>query len=420
MMTEIEPRFKKSSIRIIFGDGKIQPSLISDLGIQDTCVLRGDKWHLTNAVWPDKFGSTYYPLIQNFLIAMLDSSTQAEWVTAASHARNKLEQWPHLLSFLDDIVRNPSYYAGYFLKLIVTGSLGKNGSSAAESNHSSVVAYNGNGATWCIADQLHHLMMRCQNMSRSRDEKEQNLQLSVQRHKTKFLNEEGVWDKNARQVLSNYAYQNFWTQALLKSQGLQKQVLDSGDVAVWPTNIDVPQNYRGTKIIKVGERCNCRMQTMYLCQCEHEIVAFDGYHSEFFHNRWYNQWSYKRNVQDLSFLSNQSYSSMSTKNMSRYDKNNIGLTSDPEDNTQHADVNVEDDSNTQDANDEDNQDSEENDSDADPEENNEESNTEIHEENMENTCDNEEMSQNIFVRNHHTATMLTLRIVHLRRQHHHH
>eukprot|EP00978_Attheya_sp_CCMP212_P021517 scaffold62881_cov29-Attheya_sp.AAC.2 len=199
MMAEIEPRFKKSSIRIIFGDGKIQPTLLTDLGIQNTCVLRGDKWHLTNAVWPDKFGSTYYPLIQNYLIAMLDSDTQAHWDTAANHARNKLEEWPHLSSFLDDIVRNPSYYAGFYLKLIVEGSLGKNGSSGAEANHSSVVAYNGDGATWCIADQLHNLMMRCQNKSRRRDENEQSLQLTVQRHQTKFLQQEGVWDRNARQ-----------------------------------------------------------------------------------------------------------------------------------------------------------------------------------------------------------------------------
>eukprot|EP00978_Attheya_sp_CCMP212_P028018 scaffold95570_cov51-Attheya_sp.AAC.1 len=78
---------------------------------------------------------------------MLDSDTQEQWDVAANHAKKKLEQWPHLSSFIDDIVRNPSYYAGYYLKLIVGGSLGKNGSSGAESNHSSVVAYNGNGAT---------------------------------------------------------------------------------------------------------------------------------------------------------------------------------------------------------------------------------------------------------------------------------
>jgi hypothetical protein len=79
---------------------------------------------LTNAVWLDKFTSTYYAIIQNYLIAMLDSEKQ--WDIAANHARKKLEQWPHLCSFLEDIVCNPSYYTGYYLKLIIGGSLGNN------------------------------------------------------------------------------------------------------------------------------------------------------------------------------------------------------------------------------------------------------------------------------------------------------
>ena len=320
MMADIEPRFKKSSIRIIYGDGKVLPILLTDLGIQDTCVLRGDKWHLTNAVWPDKFGSAFYPLIQNYLISMLDSETQEQWDVAANHAKKKLEQYPHLCSFLDDIVRNPSYYAGYYLKLIVGGSLGKNGSSGAEANHSSVVAYNGNGATWCIADQLHHLMTRCQNRSRHRDEIEQSLQLAVQRHQSTFLQDEAIWDKQARLLLSNHAYESLWKNSLLKSHGLQKQQFENGDIAVWPAYIESPVNHRGTKVIKNGERCSCRFRTQYLSQCEHEILAYGGFHKELFNHRWFNQWTYQCEVQDLNFVTNDRYSSLTNRNMSRYAK----------------------------------------------------------------------------------------------------
>ena len=333
MMADIEPRFKKSSIRIIYGDGKVLPILLTDLGIQETCVLRGDKWHLTNAVWPDKFGSAFYPLIQNYLISMLDSDTQEQWEVAGNHARKKLEQYPHLCSFVDDILRNPSYYAGYYLKIIIRGSLGKNGSSAAESNHSSVVAYNGNGATWCIADHLHHLMTRCQNRSRQRDEMEQSHQLSVQRHKSTFVQDEAIWDKQARMILSSHAYEKMWKTCLLKSHGLQKQLFENGDIAIWPAYIESPVNHRGTRVIKNGLRCNCRFRTQYLSQCEHEILAHNGFHKQLFNHRWYNQWTYQCEVLDLNFATNNKYSSLTMRNMSRYSKHS---------NNEEADIDSED------------------------------------------------------------------------------
>jgi hypothetical protein len=210
MMADIESRFHPKSIRLIYGDGKIVQSLLTQLDIDATCTLRGDKWHLLNKVWPDKFGSTHYPSIRKYLVTMLDSKNVEEWNGAANQARDELKSYPHLVSWIDEIHETPSYYAGYFLKCTLGGSLGKNGSSAAESNHSSIVAYNGNGANWCISDQIHHLLERNQNRAKEKDNFEQNLQLSAQRHVSKFLFDVAAWDKNARMTLSNHAYQKLW------------------------------------------------------------------------------------------------------------------------------------------------------------------------------------------------------------------
>ena len=49
-MSEMEPRWKLSSIRAIFADQFITSSLLTKLGIQDTCILRGDFYHLMNEV----------------------------------------------------------------------------------------------------------------------------------------------------------------------------------------------------------------------------------------------------------------------------------------------------------------------------------------------------------------------------------
>jgi hypothetical protein len=35
----------------------------------------------------------------------LDSDTQEQWDIAGNHAKKKLEQYPHLCSFLDEIIR---------------------------------------------------------------------------------------------------------------------------------------------------------------------------------------------------------------------------------------------------------------------------------------------------------------------------
>jgi len=45
-MSEMEPRWKLADIRVIFGDQFITPTLLINLGIQNSCLLRGDYYHL--------------------------------------------------------------------------------------------------------------------------------------------------------------------------------------------------------------------------------------------------------------------------------------------------------------------------------------------------------------------------------------
>jgi hypothetical protein len=321
MMHEIEPRFDKSSIRIIFGDGKIVQSLLETLDIQPTCILRGDKWHLLNKVWPEKFGPIHYPIIKNALITMMDCNSIESWDIAAENARKLISSYPHLVMYIDEIHQNPSYYAGYFLKFLVGGALGKNGSSGAEQNHSSVVAYNGKGANWCIADQLHHLILRCQNRSKSKDEFEQNLQFAVTRFVSSFMNREAEWDRNARLSLSNHAYNTLWLPALRKASYLQQEVSDNGDVTIWPIDVSFDQANISKVVLSPNKRCTCFRAREYLSQCEHEILVANGFDQRRFHHRWLNQWTYRRIVQELDFNENLSYTRMQNNSIGRYNKN---------------------------------------------------------------------------------------------------
>ena len=52
MMQEMEPQYQLSQTSIMFADELITPSVLVKLGIQTTCTLRGDQYHLLNEVWP--------------------------------------------------------------------------------------------------------------------------------------------------------------------------------------------------------------------------------------------------------------------------------------------------------------------------------------------------------------------------------
>jgi hypothetical protein len=74
-MVAIEPHFKLSNIQIIFADQKITPTILQDLGIEGSCTLWGDFYHLLNEVWPEQFHPLLYPQLRKFLSAMLLSNT---------------------------------------------------------------------------------------------------------------------------------------------------------------------------------------------------------------------------------------------------------------------------------------------------------------------------------------------------------
>jgi hypothetical protein len=130
-MEKLEPRFNLSKIRIIFADMKVTDTLLSKLGIQDSCGLRCDMWHMMNEVWPKQnaFGSVHYDSVRHFLKGMLESRDEEYWENCYKSARRELmfRRQTEMAQYLDIIHVKPSYYAGYYLHTVLGGSLGKNG-----------------------------------------------------------------------------------------------------------------------------------------------------------------------------------------------------------------------------------------------------------------------------------------------------
>ena len=80
-MSEMEPKWSLSNIKIIFADGLIKQTLLTRLKISDTCVLRGDYYHLMHEVFPKShnFGELVFACISKYLRNMLISKTVDEW-----------------------------------------------------------------------------------------------------------------------------------------------------------------------------------------------------------------------------------------------------------------------------------------------------------------------------------------------------
>ena len=113
----MEPRLKLSDISLIFADQFISEDVLSMLGISNTCVLHGDRYHLLNKVFPEKFKDRW-DHIKYDVGEMLDASTQDVWDERYAAASEKLVTDPQLHQNLSDIYSDPKYYSQWMLRQV--------------------------------------------------------------------------------------------------------------------------------------------------------------------------------------------------------------------------------------------------------------------------------------------------------------
>ena len=165
-MVSIEPRWSVSNFQLLYADGLVSKRLLINLGIQNSCLLHGDYYHLFRENWPNEknFGTTIFRLIKCSLSAMLLSETEEDWVRTFESAASLLIGHPHKLELLQKIYNNPGYYGGYVTRRII-GNLSLNGSTPTEQNHSSIVAFNGEVMLGTIIAHVKSLLERQQQLS---------------------------------------------------------------------------------------------------------------------------------------------------------------------------------------------------------------------------------------------------------------
>ena len=294
-IVDIEPRFHLNNINIIFADQKLTPSILEELGIESTCILRGDFYHLLNEVWPNHFHSSVYGRIKKFLRTMLLSTSQEEWDDSYQCGLELLTSSPRMTSALNAIYSNPEKYSGYFLRSI-PGNLQMNGDVSAEQNHSGVVAYLGVGAAYSISEQMTHLLGRQRNLDKLRRQREDDQYVTGSRYESSYrLPNQSEDDVVAKKTFSGYAFKELWTRTIKRSFFLQSEIADDGSCIVWPTKHTKDNRVdESTTIIKEGSRCGCARQIAFLIQCEHEYVNDGGIDIYKFHHRHLHRQTFDR------------------------------------------------------------------------------------------------------------------------------
>jgi hypothetical protein len=117
MLANMEPRYNLSFLDLIFGDQGLTHKILVDLDIATTCILHCDYCHQIHEVWPHTFGTHLFKKSRGHLDQMLLGINE-EWELLYSSAKTFLFHDAKKFSALEAIYKNPSYFAGWFLKTI--------------------------------------------------------------------------------------------------------------------------------------------------------------------------------------------------------------------------------------------------------------------------------------------------------------
>jgi hypothetical protein len=296
MLAEMEPRFKLASIKLIFGDQALTDQILVDLGIHDTCTLRGDYHHLINEVWPHTFGTYLYSQIRGDLDRML-LGTEEEWKNSYHSAKRLLLHDAEKYSALEAIYKKPSHFAGWFLRNI-EGNLFVNGSVPAEQNHSSVAAHLGAGASWSVVEHVVKLHERQIHLTGVRRQADQKSFVSTGKYKSKYRDQPGHDDETAKKQFSRWAYKHLYHPEFLASRRLQYKVHEHM-VYVWPKGKE--QSCEDLVAFNTTEKCRCSRRVGFVFQCRHELVVDGKLNVEKYARRWLNRRTFNATMTEADF-----------------------------------------------------------------------------------------------------------------------
>ena len=121
--------------KCIFADGIMSASLLRKLGIEDSCNLILDRYHILEVDWPKAFG-WHYLQIKTLLKSMVESNTEDEFNARFDEVRKRCPQQAHQDYLTKEVYPNRKHFVSFWTRSY-PGHLDRLGNQGSESNHSS-------------------------------------------------------------------------------------------------------------------------------------------------------------------------------------------------------------------------------------------------------------------------------------------
>jgi hypothetical protein len=250
-MVEIEPRFRLRHIKFIYGDLGITEGLLEAIGISETCILRWDHWHLSDAIWPRELGEYHFGLVQGNLRGMLNALTREAYEGHWEQICAKLCSWPDKISYLQKFYEQPQRIARYTLQEM-EGCIGEVSSVTAEQNHSSVIAAVGKESTnLSLTEHITRLMERQRVLGNRVDRFDSDYHVECVNYCSNSTTDPHG-DYEAKQKLSKHAFVKYYQQVIKTAQYWEVRQA-AGHVEVFRPGQELDSVIQ----FPIGQRCPC-------------------------------------------------------------------------------------------------------------------------------------------------------------------
>jgi hypothetical protein len=115
----MEPRRKKSTIRLIFANCFITDELIPMVGLErpNTSIV-WDSFHLKSKVWPEQLGQHKFNELESDLAKMICGETREEYEDAYNCIAVNLRSKPDKLQYIKKFYDHPERFARHFVKTV--------------------------------------------------------------------------------------------------------------------------------------------------------------------------------------------------------------------------------------------------------------------------------------------------------------
>jgi hypothetical protein len=279
-LAEMEPRRKKSTIRLIFADCFLKDRFLALIGLsRPYTTIAWDAFHLKSHVWPQELGQRLFDQLESDLGNMLYGETREEYDAAYGRIAVSLRSKPDKLQYIKTFYDHPERFAHYFIKR-VPGNLRKKSSQPAESNHSSIVARVSAGSN---QDMVRHIkalfdrQLELRDLHQQDDAKYEKISRSTA-HETNDPSE-----AEAIKTLSKFNYEDYWLDVVERGEHYSHSVLASGASRVHKNET----RNDSARIIQQGERCICDRYLAFESMCEHEYAIHGKFVKGLFADRMF-------------------------------------------------------------------------------------------------------------------------------------